>query len=173
MVDCSKVYDNPGLCGDFVNVGGTTYDSDIDRARNTALGTDCQTFSNALHLAAESGSSATVDLLLATGADVNNQDPVSTFPPPLTRPRTASITGVRGGKATLRGSSGVAGRVDCASFRGEERPHRDREEAAGRRGGRGHAVRGALSLLPSAVSRQGQVARGSPHWTGAVGCRTR
>jgi ankyrin repeat protein len=30
-----------------------------------------------------------------------------------------------------------------------------------------------ISLLPSAVSRQGQVARGSPHWTGAVGCRTR
>ena len=134
MVDCSKVYDNPGLCGEFVNVGGTTYDSDIDRARNTALGTDCQTFSNALHLAAESGSSAAVDLLLATGADVNNQDPVSTFPPPLTRPRTASITGCAWRQGNLTGSSGAAGRVDSAYLGGEERSHCDRGQAAGVKG---------------------------------------
>ena len=37
---------------------------------------------SALHLAAESGSAVTVDMLLATGAGVNNQDSVSTSPPP-------------------------------------------------------------------------------------------
>jgi hypothetical protein len=130
---------------------------------------------SALHLAAESGSAVTVDLLLATGADVNNQDSVSTSPPPLTRQSTATITGCAWRQGNLTGRVGAAGRVDSASPRGRERPHRGHEEAAcGGWGVCGHAVRCVLSLLPSrpleARSRQ-VITRLTSLGGGAVGCR--